>query len=157
MGFLLTKQNNMARRQPFQELENWHRDLNRIFDLSFPGMARGESSLMDGGFFPAVDVIDRSSEIEIKADLPGFSKDDVDITIDNNILSIRGEKKQETAAKEGDVIRSERYAGIFQRAFTLPASIDPQKVRATFNNGVLELVIAKREEAKPRQVKIDVK
>jgi len=157
MAFLPRKQQNALWRNPFYELEKLHREMNHIFEPSFPVASDTHASLLEGFWSPAVDVVDKKDEIIVKADLPGLQREDIDVTIENNVLTIRGEKKREEEHKDGDVVRCERYYGSFQRAFTLPSSVSPDKVQAKFNDGVLELVIAKREEAKLKQVKIDVK
>ncbi len=157
MAFLPRKQNNVILRNPFWEFEKLHRDMSRIFDPIVSGETDQDVSLWAGSWSPAVDVLDQKDAIVVKADLPGLSKEDIDVTIENNVLAIRGEKKHEEKHKDGDVIRSERYYGSFHRAFTLPSSVDPQKVQAKFQDGVLELEIAKKEEARPKQIKVDVK
>lgn len=157
MVFLPRKQNNVIMRNPFWELERLHRDMSRIFDPIMSGETEQDASLWAGNWSPAVDVLEQKDAILVKADLPGMRREDIDVSIENNVLSIRGEKKHDAEHKEGDVIRCERYYGTFHRAFTLPSSVDPQKVQAQFHDGVLELQIAKKEEAKPRQIKVDVK
>ncbi|MBF0121953.1 MAG: Hsp20/alpha crystallin family protein [Candidatus Omnitrophica bacterium] len=157
MSLLPRKQHNVVLRNPFWEFEKFHRDMSRIFDQGISGDTDQDVSLWAGAWSPAVDVMDQKDAILVKADLPGLTKDDIDVVIENNVLSIRGEKKHREEQKEGDVIRSERYYGSFHRAFTLPSTVDAQKVQAKFQDGVLELQIAKKEEAKPKQIKVDVK
>lgn len=157
MGFLINKTNDLIRHNPFNDLERMHRHMNHLLDFTFPGLGGHDTSLLEGYWVPAIDVHDKTNEIIVTADLPGLSKDDIDIVIENNVLTIRGEKKYDASNKEGEAIRMERYYGSFYRAFTLPASVDANKVNAKFNNGVLELTIAKKEEARQKQIKIDVK
>lgn len=156
MVWLPRKQEKAVFRNPFHELERLQKEMNRIFDLTLPSGIGADTSLWDGLWSPAVDVLDRKNEIVVRAELPGLSKDELDVTIENNVLLISGEKKQELEKNEHDVIRSERYYGSFRRAFTLPTSVDPEKVEAKFDKGVLELKIAKKEEAKTKQIKINV-
>ncbi|MBF0387823.1 MAG: Hsp20/alpha crystallin family protein [Candidatus Omnitrophica bacterium] len=144
-------------KNPFFEMEKLHRDLNHFFEGSLPGKGGAESSLLAGCWSPAVDVVDTKEKVIVKVDLPGLKKEDIDVSIENGVLTIRGEKKQEIEHKNGDVLRSERYYGSFYRAFTLPSSVDAGKVNARFEDGVLELSVLKKEESKPRQIKIDVK
>lgn len=157
MNFLPRKHNSCEIRNPLWEMDKLHRDMARVFDLAFPGTVDNDVSLWAGAWSPAVDVLDRKNAIVVKADLPGLSREDIDVSIENNVLMIKGEKKSGADHKEGDVVRSERYYGSFHRAFTLPASVSPDKVEARFKDGVLELVIAKKEEAKPRQIKVEVR
>jgi HSP20 family protein len=157
MALIPRKENNVVWRSPFYELAKFHKDLDQLFDLGNPWSVSRDTSLLDGLWAPAVDVLERKDSIVVKADLPGLSKEDISVSIENNVLTINGEKKMEKEHKEGDIVRSERYYGSFNRAFTLPSTVDPNQVNAKFENGVLELTLAKKEEAKPRQIRIDVK
>jgi HSP20 family protein len=157
MALIPRKQNIQVWRSPFYEMDKLHKEINRLFDLGYPGTAGADTSLLDGVWAPAVDVLEKQDSIIVKADLPGLTKEDISVSIENNILTISGEKKLEQEQKDGDVVRSERYYGSFNRAFTLPSTVDPNKVNAKFENGVLELALTKKEEAKPRQIRIDVK
>lgn len=156
MTFFPRRQNSVAR-NPFWELDKIHRDMARIFDMPISADADNDVSLWAGAWSPAVDVLDKKDAIVVRADLPGMTKDDIDVSIENNVLIIRGEKKHEAEHQDGDVVRSERYYGSFHRAFSLPSTVSPEKVDAKFKDGVLELAIAKKEEAKPRQIKVEVK
>ena len=157
MVFLSRNQHNAAWRNPFYEMERLQREMNRFLDPMLSASRDGSASLLDGFWSPAVDVVDKEDSIVVKADLPGLAREDVDVSIENNVLTIRGEKKRGQELLDGEVIRAERYYGGFYRAFTLPSTADADKIQASFNNGVLELVILKKEEAKPKQIKIDVK
>jgi len=141
---------------PFQELENLQREMNRLFDLTFPRLGEVDTTLLGGQWAPAIDIYDSKDNVVVKADLPGLNKDNIDVSIQDNVLTIKGEKKQEKEVKEEDYIRSERFYGSFHRSITLPSEIDSTKVRASFKDGVLELVLPKKEEAKPKQIKINV-
>jgi HSP20 family protein len=142
---------------PFVELENLQREMNRLFDFSFFKGTDEDSSLWKSQWAPAIDVFDSKDSLVIKADLPGLNKDEIDVSIQDNILTIRGEKKQEFKNKENNYLRSERFYGIFHRAIALPAEVDRAKIQASFKDGVLELTLPKSEESKPKQIKIDVK
>ncbi len=156
MSFFLQKQ-NAAWKSPLFEMQRFHRDLNRFLEASIPGRGDDDVSLLTGGWSPAVDVIDNKDGVVVKVELPGIRKDDINVSIENNVLTVQGEKKPELENPEADVLRSERYYGSFYRAFTLPSSVDAQKVSAKFENGVLELSVLKKEEAKPKQIRIDVR
>jgi HSP20 family protein len=108
-------------------------------------------------FVPAVDVREEDDQYIVKTDLPGISKDGLDVTIQNNVLTIRGERKEQHEKKEKGYWHSERWSGSFHRSLELPAEVDASKVSASFKDGVLELRIPKPEQAKPRQIKVDVK
>lgn len=141
---------------PFSELENLQKEMNKLFDLSFPGSEFSDTSLLGGRWAPSIDLYDSKDNIVVKADLPGVSKENIDVTIQDNMLTIKGEKKRSSEKKEDDYFRTERFIGTFHRSITLPTSVDRDKVQANYNNGVLELTLPKKEEAKPKQISIDV-
>lgn len=142
---------------PFADLENLQREMNRLFDFSLSRPGYDDTSLLGGQWGPAIDIYDSKDNLVVKADLPGLSKDEIDVSIQENILTISGEKKRESKVKEEDYFREERFYGSFHRAITLPTEVDRTKVQANFKDGVLELTLPKKEEAKPQQIKIDVK
>ena len=139
----------------FQDLEDFQREMNRLFDLNLqrPLKAGNGGSL----WAPAVDIVDEKDQIKVKADLPGMKKEDIEVNVENDVLTIKGEKKEEKEIKEKDYVRSERTYGVFHRAFTLPASVDAARVNASYKEGVLEIALPKKEGAKPKQIKIDIK
>ena len=139
----------------FQDLEDIQREMNGLCDVSF---YRPVKTGNGGSFWaPAVDIVDEKDQIKVKADLPGMKKEEIEVNVENDVLTIKGEKKEEKEIKEKDYVRSERYYGAFHRAFTLPASVDAQKVNATYKDGVLEIALPKKEGAKPKQVKVEIK
>lgn len=139
----------------FEDLEGFQNEMNRLFNgtLHRPGKKGNGGAL----WAPAVDIIDEKDDIRVRADLPGMKKEEIEVSVNNDTLSIKGEKKEEKEIKEKDYVRSERYYGAFQRSFTLPAGVDPQKVNAAYKDGVLEITLPKREDAKPKQIKVDIK
>jgi HSP20 family protein len=106
------------------------------------------------GWAPAVDMIDRKDEIVLRADLPGLEEKDIEVTVQDNVLTIRGERKEETEEKKEDYYYSERSYGAFARALTLPAGVEADKVKATFKQGVLEVHLPKAKEAKGKKIEI---
>ena len=106
---------------------------------------------------PAVDIYETPDRVVMKAELPGLTREDIEINVRDNTLSLRGERKFEKEVTEENYLRIERAHGSFQRSFTLPATIQQDKIRAVFKDGVLELSLPKAEEARPKQIKIDVK
>jgi HSP20 family protein len=133
-------------------------EMNRLFD-DFFGFAPmpGLPLTRWVAFAPSVDVAETANALVVKAELPGMSPEDVDINLTGNVLTLKGEKKEEREDKEANWYRVERSYGQFQRAFVLPESIDPEKVTANFDKGVLTIEIAKTEAAKPRQIRVNVK
>jgi HSP20 family protein len=105
---------------------------------------------------PLVDIFEMGDDVVIRAELPGLEKDDVDISVENNTLMLRGERKRETGFEEKGAYHLERSFGKFSRSFTLPKTVDPTRISASYRNGVLELTIPKVAEAKPRKIEIKV-
>lgn len=139
---------------PFAELLDLR---NELFDLPFgPWSGRGPGLLGDA-WAPAIDVHESKDDIVVKADLPGFRKEDLNVSIEDGTLVIQGEKKEENERKGGKgAVRTERFYGAFRREIALPASVEEGRVKAVCRDGVLELRLPKREEAKPKTVRIDV-
>ena len=117
--------------------------------------AEGEE-LERGTWAPAVDIHETEDSYVVKADLPGMNKDDIKVDLRDNTLTISGEKKFEEKASKDNYIRMERAYGTFVRSFTLPPNVDAQKIQAKFKDGVLELTLPKKEDAKPKQISINV-
>jgi HSP20 family protein len=138
------------------ELENLQNEMNRLFNFSL-GQNFSDTSLLGGPWAPAIDLYDTKDHFVAKVELPGIKKEDIEATIQDNILTIKGEKKRSLDIKEDEYIRSERFVGVFHRSVALPMAVDRDKVQAHYNNGVLELILPKKEEAKPKQIAIDVK
>jgi HSP20 family protein len=113
-----------------------------------------EQSLTFANFIPPVDVMEDDNNIAVQVELPGVKDEDVDVRIENNLLTISGERKLENEEQRDNFLRVERTYGRFFRSFTLPGNIDPENVSATFNNGILKITIPKHEESKPKQIKI---
>lgn len=142
---------------PFSEMESLQKEMNRLFDVSLSRHPWGDPTLLGGQWAPAVDVYDSKDDILVKADLPGLKKDEIEVSVHDNNLIIKGEKKKEAEVKEKEYFRTERFTGSFFRSIPLPAPVDTQKVDAKYQDGVLQITLPKREEAKPKQIKIDVK
>ncbi len=145
----------IARWEPFRELMTAQRDFDRLFREAFaPAMHEGEASTRT--WAPPVDIYENGDNLVLKAELPGINPDDVEICVEDNNLYLKGERKFEKEVKEENYHRVERTYGSFARAFSLPNSIDSDKVAANYKDGVLTLTLPKREEAKPRTIKISV-
>jgi len=126
-----------------------------MFDGFFRGSQEEDTAL--ALWTPAVDIAEHDDQYVVKVELPGVSKDEVKITLESNILTIRGEKKQEKETKKENYHRVERSYGSFQRSFTLPTTVKSDKIDASYNNGVLTVALPKAEEAKPKQIEVKVK
>ena len=142
---------------PFSELESLQREMNKLFDFSFTRNPLGGSTLLGGQWAPAIDVYESRDDILVKADLPGLTKDEIQVSVQNSNLIIKGEKKKDLEVKEENYFKTERFYGSFYRTVQLPAQVDSDKVDAKYEDGVLSLTLPKKEEAKPKQITIDVK
>jgi HSP20 family protein len=149
---------NITRWDPFNELTNLQDRFNQLLNQPF-GSFRGfnpasEQSLTAPNFVPAVNVFEDEHTIKIEAELPGIDEKDIDISLENNVLTLSGERKLENEEKKENFHRIERSYGRFTRSFTLPPTVETENVNAEFNNGVLNITLNKKEQAKPKQIKI---
>ena len=142
-------------RTPLQDVAALQNRLSSIFnDLASTG---GESeSLAMGAFVPAVDVYEDSSKVMLKLEIPGVKQQDIDIRVENQVLTVKGERKFDAEEKEENFHRVERRYGNFVRSFTLPQTVDTEAVAASYDAGVLNISLAKKAEAKPKQIKVEV-
>lgn len=141
---------------PFQMIENLQDEMNKLFNFSLASSPARSTGLFEGLWSPAIDIHESKDDIVVKADLPGMNKDDIEVYVHGNTLVIKGEKKRQEEKSEEGFVRKERFYGSFHRAFTLPAEVEADSVNAKYQNGVLELKLNKKEEAKPKQIKVDV-
>ncbi len=137
----------LAQWRPFWELEDWERRMDQTF-----GRPIWQTPFEEKGWMPAVDVYEKNDRYIVKADLPGIKEEDIDISISGDNLAIKGEKKAETEVKEENYYRSERTYGSFYRSIQLPSDVDAEKIKANFENGVLEVTLPKSAETKPRKI-----
>jgi HSP20 family protein len=128
-------------------------EFNRLFDQAF-GSRTEDGSITS--WAPAVDIHETEHELVVKADLPGVKVEDLDIRVENNILTIRGERRFEKKVDEKNYLRVERTYGSFSRSFSLANTVNSEGIKADYKDGVLSLVVPKREEAKPKQIKVSV-
>ena len=143
---------NLATYDPFRELRSLQDEVNRAFSSTFG--RRGNNEMMPGSWSPSVDIFENKDSIILEVELPGLTPDDVNISIENNVLTLHGERRFEKKDEQDNFHRVERSYGSFTRSFTLPPTVSSENVDATFNNGMLRLTLAKREEAKPRKIEI---
>lgn len=143
----------MATLSPFRAMSSLQDQINRVFNQAFE--RRGEESNLTS-WAPAVDIYESEHELVVKADLPDVDPKDLDIRVENNILTIRGERKFEKNVSTENYLRVERAYGTFSRSFALSNTVNTEAIKAEYQNGVLTLHIPKREEAKPKQIKVSV-
>jgi HSP20 family protein len=143
----------VTRWDPFRELASLQNRVNTLFQ----DYGRGQDELTaTSSFVPAVDVYEDEHKVTLKLEVPGISEDDLDIRLENNTLTVRGERKFEEEEKEENFHRIERRYGSFARSFTLPNTLDTENVQAKYEDGVLRIELAKRAEAKPKQIKVNI-
>ena len=143
----------IVRWDPFRDLQE---RMNRMFDESSRGTGRGEDWGLGGAWAPPVDIYEKDGNIVVKAELAGVDPKDVDVRIENNTLTIRGERKIDHEVKHEHYHRVERAYGAFTRSFSLPSVLDQEKIKAEFKDGVLQVTLPKHERALPKQINIAV-
>ena len=147
----------IVRWEPFRDLMTVQERMNRIFEEAFRGARGGEDDWALGGTWaPPVDIYEQNGNLVLKAELPGIDPKDVDVRVENNVLTLNGERKFENEVKRDQYHRVERAYGRFSRSFTLPNVVDTANIKAEFKEGLLRVVMPKREEAKPKQISISV-
>lgn len=148
----------IVRFDPFRDMLTLQERMNRLFDESFRTIGRSgsEEEWAAGSWSPAVDIYEQNGSIVLNAELPGVDSKDVDVRVENNVLTLRGERRLEGEVKRESYHRIERVYGSFSRSFTLPSVVDADKIKAEFKDGVLRMVLPKRDEAKPKQIAISV-
>jgi HSP20 family protein len=148
----------LIRWEPVRELNTIQSEMNRLFNTFFeaPSAANGGGTGSLRRWVPATDLVETDEDFVLRADLPGLSGDDVNIELDDNVLTIKGERKAEHEERKEGYYRVERASGAFQRSLTLPDGVNPDAVKASFDRGVLEVRVPKPEERKPRKVAINV-
>jgi len=145
----------LTRWEPFREFATLQDRMNRLFRESLNEDGR-EEALLTSSFAPAVDVYEDEHNVTLKIEVPGIDEKDIDVRIENNTLTVHGERKIEKEEKEENYRRVERQYGSFTRTFTVPTTVDSEKVSATYDKGVLKIVLPKKAEAKPKQIKVNV-
>ena len=143
----------LTRFEPFREFSTLQDRINRVFRES---AATQDDSLTTSSFAPAVDVYEDEHKVTLKIEVPGIDEKDIDVRVENNTLTVHGERKIEKEEKEENYRRVERQYGSFTRTFTLPQTVDTENVSATYEKGVLKISLPKKAEAKPKQIKVNV-
>jgi HSP20 family protein len=146
--------NTITRWDQSRGLASLQDQVNRLFEDNFSRDRSGPAELAT--WAPLVDIYETENELVVKADLPDLQDKDIDVRVENNTLTIRGERKFEKDVNEDNYLRVERAYGSFMRSFSLPNTVNSENIRAEYRNGVLTLHMAKRAESKPKQIKISV-
>jgi HSP20 family protein len=142
--------------RPFRELESFRNEMDRLWDTFFEGKPRRRKAGEDGEWFPSLDVSETKSDIVVKVELPGMDPKDVDISLSDGLLTIKGERKYEKEEKEEDYHFIERSFGTFARMVRLPKEVKRDKISASYKNGILKVILPKSEEARTKEIKIKV-
>src|SRR5216684_2068181 len=144
----------LTRWEPFREFSTLQGRMNRLFRETYN--EGQDQSLTTSSFAPAVDVYEDEHNVTLKIEVPGIDEKDIDVRLENNTLTVHGERKIEKEEKEENYRRVERQYGSFTRTFTLPPTVDGEKVSAIYDKGVLKIALPKKAEAKPKQIKVSV-
>jgi len=142
---------------PLRDLSGIQEKMNQLFEDTFSRTRVRDEALGKGMWTPAVDIYETDDAVVVKAELPGLEKDQIGVEVKDGILTLHGERKFEKEVTEENYHRIERAYGSFHRSFSLPSSVEQDKIGAKFKDGVLEVTLPKREQAKPKQIKVDVK
>ena len=145
---------NIYKHNKFQDLLSLQGELNQLFNSVFSSADGNTDQIMRGAWNPLVDIYETQNNIIVEAELPGMKPEDVEVSVENNTLTLRGERHFEKKADGNNFYRVERSYGSFSRSFTLPPTVTSENATAEFQNGLLKLTLAKREEAKPRRIEI---
>ena len=146
----------LVRWEPVRELHTIQQEMNRLFNTFFDAPASGTTAAGTRRWVPPMDLVETEDHFVLRADLPGLAEGDVNIEVNDNVLTVSGERRYEHDAKKDGYYRLERGSGQFSRSLTLPEGIDPDAISASFAKGVLEVLVPKPEQRKPRRVQIGV-
>jgi len=146
----------ITRWDPWRDLITLQEKMNKLFEDSLLRSKFGEEGLVAGTWNPSVDIYETENSVVLSAEIPGVNEKDIEVKLENNQLSIKGERKFEKETKEENYHRIERSYGSFYRSFTLPNTIDQDKITAEYKNGILKVTMQKKEEIKPKSIKINV-
>jgi HSP20 family protein len=139
---------------PWSALDRLQDEINDLFDF---GQLPATAGLFDRPVTPAVDILENPGDFKVTCELPGIDQKDIDVSITSNVLTIKGEKKEDRELKEGKYYRKESRTGSFQRTLSLPTSVDSEKINAELKDGILTITLPKKEEVKPKQITVNLK
>ena len=143
----------IVRYDPFRDLRSLQEEVNRLFSTNL-NRAFGDEGIGRGAWAPSVDIYENKDQIVLEAELPGMKQEDFDLSIENNVITLRGERRFEKTDDSDNYHRVERSYGSFTRSFTLPQTVSAEDAKAEYTNGVLRVTLPKREEAKSRRIQI---
>jgi len=143
----------VSRWDPFRDLSVLQERMNRLFEDA-SRTYRSDEPAATTTWSPSVDIFETAGEIVVKAELPGMDRKDITLHLENNVLTLKGERRFEKETKEENYHRIERAYGGFSRAFSIPATVDEEKIRADYKDGVLKIVLPKKDQVKPKQIRI---
>ena len=142
---------------PFKDLLTIQERMNRLFDETLSKVRLSDQDIRGGGWSPPVDIYETEEYIILKAELPGMDKKDIEVEAKDNILTLKGERRFEKNVQEENYRRMERSYGNFQRIFTLPYKVNEEGIKARYRNGILEIVLMKVQEQKPKYIKVEAR
>ena len=140
---------------PFRHLSTLRDEIDRLFESPLNALTNGSQQFLNG-WLPTLDLYEDRDHLVLKAELPGMKKEDIDISLHGDVLTLSGERKEEETYEMAETYRSERFLGKFQRTLTLPVAVNASKVQASYKDGVLTVTLPKSEEAKPKQIQVNV-
>jgi HSP20 family protein len=140
---------------PFQHLSMLRDQIDRLFDSPLDALTSSSQQFLSG-WLPTIDLFEERDHLVLKAELPGMKKEDIDIQLHGDVLTLSGERKEEEKFEKADTYRAERFLGRFQRTLTLPVAVNADKVQASYKDGVLTVTLPKVEQAKPKQIELKV-
>lgn len=143
----------IAKYDPFREVRSLQDEVNRLFTTAFPS-TNGREDMLNGAWYPKVDIFENSDHLVLEAELPGMKREDFELSFENNVLTLKGERKFEKKDEGDNYHRVERAYGTFTRSFTLPPTVTADGANAEFENGVLHISLPKREETKARKIEV---
>lgn len=141
---------------PLRQLSSLREEIDRLFDSPLSALTEVTQPFMSG-WRPAVDIYEDKDSLIVRAEVPGMRREDLEVSLHNGVLSLSGERKASTEADNAEMHRAERFVGRFQRVFTLPTTVDADKVKAAYKDGILTITLPKTEEARPRQIEVNTK
>ena len=144
---------SITRYDPFRDLRSLQDEVNRLFSSNF-SRSYGDEGIGRGAWTPSVDIFENKDQIVLEAELPGMNREDFELTIENNVLTLRGERRFEKTDEGDNYHRVERSYGAFTRSFTLPQTVSGEGANAEYKNGVLRVALPKREEVKARRIEV---
>ena len=144
---------SIMRHDPFRDLRSLQDEVNRLFSTSL-SRSFGDENIASGAWNPSIDIYENKDQIVMEAELPGMNREDFHLTVENNVLTLRGERRFEKRSEQDNYHRVERAYGSFSRAFTLPQSVSAESAQAEYKNGVLRVTLPKREEVKARRIEV---